>query len=99
MQIIQLENIPNQSFNTVLNRQNCIIHLYQRGDYMYLDLTVNKVPICQGRICLVNRNILAYRNINFTGYLFFTDITGQYGVPNYKDLNTRYILSYATEEE
>ena len=44
MQTIPLEQIPNQSFNIVLDEQNCIIHLYQRGDYMSVSYTHLTLP-------------------------------------------------------
>ena len=58
MQVIPLQAIPNQRFNIVLNDQNCTLHLYQRRDYMFLDLSVDNVVIRQGMICLVNINLL-----------------------------------------
>ena len=99
MQVIPLENVPNQSFNIVLNEQNCIIHLYQRGDYMYIDITVDGTPIRQGAMCLVDIDILNYPLLGFTGVLFFSDLLGKYGTPNYKELGSRYVLFYITEDE
>lgn len=99
MQVIPLESIPNQSFNIVLNDQSCIIHLYQRGDYMYIDVTANGEAIRQGAICLVDVDLLNYPLLGFTGVLFFSDLLGKYGTPNYKELGSRYVLFYMTEEE
>ena len=50
---IPLDAIPNQTFNITLNEQNCTIHLYQRGEYMYMDLAVDGNTIRQGMICLL----------------------------------------------
>lgn len=99
MQIIPLENTPNQSFNIVLGEYNCVLHLYQRGEYLYLDLTADSVVIRQGAICLVDVDILNYRNSNFSGCLFFSDLMGLYGTPNYVELGNRYVLFFATEDE
>lgn len=99
MQTIPLEQIPNQSFNIVLGEQNCIIHLYQRGEYMYLDVSSNGTVIRQGAICLTNINLLNYPLLGFSGALFFGDLNGKNGVPVYSELETRYVLFYATEEE
>lgn len=99
MQIIPLENTPNQSFNIVLGEYNCVLHLYQRGEYLYLDLTADSVVIRQGAICLVDVDILNYKNNNFSGYLFFSDLMGLYGTPNYTELGSRYVLFFATEDE
>ena len=48
MQVIPLETVPNQSFNIVLGEYNCIVHLYQRGDYLYMDLTADSVVMFNG---------------------------------------------------
>ena len=37
--------------------------------------------------------------LGFSGMLFFGDLDGKNGVPNYAELGTRYVLFYATEEE
>ena len=99
MQVIPIEAIPNQSFNIVLNEQNCIIHLYQRGDYLFMDLTVNATPIRQGAICLIDTDVINYPFVGFSGYLFFSDLSGKYGTPNYKELGNRFILIFVTEDE
>ena len=99
MQKIPVEAIPNQTFNITLNEQNCTIHLYQRGEYLYMDLSVDGEVIRQGMICLVDISLLQYTVQGFSGYLFFTDMRGAGGTPTYTELGSRYILFYATEEE
>lgn len=99
MQKIPLSAIPNQSFNVILDNQNCVIHLYQRGDYMYMDLTVNGQVVRTGMICLVDVSIVNYPVNGFSGYLFFSDLKGSNGIVNYAELDSRYILLYVTEDE
>lgn len=91
---IPTKNIPNQRFTVVLNKQNCTIHLYQRGDYLYMDLNVNRVEIRRGAICLPGISVPAYESPNFNGILFFVDMSGRNGIPNYSELNSRFILFY-----
>lgn len=91
---IPLDTIPNQQFNIVLGGQNCTIHLYQRGDYLYMDLSVDGNVVRNGMLCLVNTLLTNYRLLRFSGYLFFIDTYNQGGIPNYKELDTRYILVY-----
>lgn len=91
---IPVRNIPNQRFRVVLNDQNCIIHLYQKGDYLFLDLTCNGVEIRRGAICLTDINIPLYKSPDFTGILFIVDLTGNGGTPVYSELGTRYALFY-----
>ena len=99
MQKIPVEAIPNQTFNITLNEQNCTIHLYQRGDYLYMDLSVDGEVIRQGMICLVDISLLQYTVQGFSGYLYFADMRGMGGTPVYTELGSRYILFYATEED
>lgn len=99
MQVIPLQAIPNQRFNIVLGDQNCTLHIYQRGEYMYLDLFVDKKVIRQGVICLVNVNLLNYPAPGFSGYLFLADSSDAGGTPVYNQLGSRYTLFYMTEEE
>lgn len=78
MQVIPLQQIPNQEFNIVLNGQNCTIHLYQKGDYMYLDLTCDGT-IGEGQevICLTAMDLVQYPTPYFSGTLFFADYDEQ----------------------
>lgn len=91
---IPLKAIPNQRFNVVLNDQNCTIHLFQRGDYLYMDFAVDDKMIRTGSICLSATSILAYPTPYFNGYLFFTDVKRKNKEPNYAELGSRYILCY-----
>lgn len=97
IQIVPTQAIPNQRFQVVLDGQNCIIHLFQKGEYMYLDLTCNGIVIRQGAICLPNINLVNYPTPYFSGLLFFTDNTDHDHAPYYKELGTRYFLCYDNE--
>lgn len=99
MQIIPLSAIPNQKFNIVLDDQNCTIHLYQRGDYLYMDLAVDGQTIRNGMICLVDISLLAYPVIGFDGMLYFADTAQAGGVPNYEQLGSRYVLFFSPASE
>ena len=48
---IPLEQIPNQEFEIILNNQDCTIHLFLRGDYLYLDLMLDNESVFYGAIC------------------------------------------------
>lgn len=94
MKVIPLRAIPNQRLNIVLGNQNCTIRIAQKGDYMYADLAVNGIPVREGAICLVNTSLLQYPLSGFSGVLYFVDMKGLGGVPEYSQLGTRYILCY-----
>lgn len=91
---IPLSKIPNQKFRVVLGGQNCTIHIYQRGDHLYIDLAVDTNTIMAGAICTVNSNLVQYESIHFDGCLFFIDKTGCDEDPNYEEFNARFALMY-----
>ena len=95
---IPLKAIPNQQLAVVLGDYNCILHVYQRGDFLYMDLTANGTRIRQGLICLVDVRLPNYDSPDFSGVLFFVDMQGRGGTPNYAELGARYILCYTDEE-
>ena len=95
---IPIKAIPNQRFNVVLNAQNCPIHLFQRGDYLYMDFTANGRTIRTGAICLSGMSLLAYPTPYFNGYLFFSDLKRKNKEPNYAELGSRFILCYTDGE-
>ena len=91
---IPVQAIPNQRFQIVLNDQNCTIHLFQRGEYIYMDLTCNGVEIRTGAICLPNISLVQYPTPDFDGMLFFTDTTNHDEPPVYSGLGTRWLLCF-----
>lgn len=95
---IPLSNIPNQEFSIILGNQNCQIHIYQRGDYLYMDLVANDEQVFAGRICLSQKDMILYPTNKFVGDLFFDDEKKLEGIPNYKELGTRYKLYYVQQE-
>ena len=99
IQVVPTQAIPNQRFQVVLNGQNCTIHLYQKGKYMYIDLNCNGTDIRQGAICLPNINLMNYPTPYFNGLLCFADSEGHDQPPYYADLGTRYFLCYDDEDE
>lgn len=63
---------PNQSFQVILNNQNCTINLYQRKESLYMDLFVGDKEIGRGMICLPTVSIPMF-NTNFIGKIFVVD--------------------------
>lgn len=95
---IPVKAIPNQVLSVVLNDQNCTINLYQRGDFLYMDLTVDGVEVRRGAVCLPCITVPAYGSPDFNGILFFADMTGGTEPPNYTGLNDRWRLFYEVSE-
>ena len=94
VKVVPVQAIPNQRFQVVLGGQNCIIRLFQRGNYMYMDLTCNATPIRKGAICLSSVNLVNYPTPYFSGTLFFTDNSNHDHEPHYSELGKRYFLCY-----
>lgn len=98
MNIVSLENNKTQSTSVSLDGQACTIRLVQRQSFLYMDLTVNNIPILQGVPCLYANKIVRYKYLGFSGDLFFLDNQGE-SDPNYDGLADRYPLYYITEAE
>lgn len=96
---IPLQPIPAQAFNVSLDGQPCRIALYQKGDYFYMDLTVNNVTVVQGRMVLNSVWIVRYAYLGLSGDLFMADTMGTDDSPTYDGLGSRYRLYYATADE
>ena len=88
MQLIEIQQIPSQEFNVVLDEQNCFIKIYQKD---------NKI-IWQGILCHSFINLKPYNYLDFKGVLVFVDLFGKED-PNYTQYNTRFQLLYMSEEE
>ncbi len=94
---VPLEQIPNQIFEIILNNQDCTIHMFLRGDYLYLDLMLDNEPVFYGAICYDRTKILPVNSI-FKGNFIFIDNLGRHK-PEYEKLNDRYKLYYLTSDE
>lgn len=99
--------VPAQTFQVVLNGQNCSFSLYTRTGYdftditlsttntnLYMDLSVNGVPITTGVICLNQKRLLVNRQyLGFVGDLMFIDMQGTED-PQYSGLGSRWQFVY-----
>lgn len=93
MQIIKISAIPAQSFNVVLEQQNCTINIYQKSTGLYLDLLLGKKKIITGSLCRDRVKIIKGKHKGFVGDLTFVDKEGATD-PEYSKLGTRYFLAY-----
>jgi hypothetical protein len=96
---IPLQPIPAQAFNVTLGTQPCRIVLYQKGDYFFMDVTVNNVTVVQGRMVLNSVWIVRYAYLGLVGDLFMFDTMGTDDGPTYDGLGARYQLYYVTPDE
>ncbi|WP_308772267.1 hypothetical protein [uncultured Bilophila sp.] len=98
MQNIPLSSTPAQTFQVVLDDQQCRISLYQRGRRMYLDLDVDNEPVCRGAICQNRASIVQSPTRLFSGTLHFWDTLGD-EPPRYDLLGSRFLLLYVADGE
>lgn len=96
MILIPLEQIPNQEFEIILNNQSRTIHLFLRGDYLYLDLMLDNEPVFYGAICYDRTKILPVNSIFKGNFIFIDNLSDN---PEYTKLNERYELYYLDEKE
>lgn len=96
---IPLQPIPNQELSVVLDGQNCVINLRQMGGFMFLTLTADDVKICDAHVCQAGEPIPVWGTPLFSGRLFFVDQNGKFQAPGYEELDTRFVLYYATADE
>ena len=94
---IPLDNLPNQSFEIQLGNKNCQFEFITRGVFMFMNLSVNRVPQINGVICLNGVNLIQYDDIDFDGKLYFKDTQGNLD-PIYYGLNDRWLLVYEVDE-
>lgn len=98
---IPLIAYPNQELLITLDGQNCTITVYQRDDYVYLDLIVGQETIVKGAICMPLTRVVQ-KPANFKGQLYLWDSTSpntSQGLASYDEFGTRFKLVYMTEEE
>ena len=98
---IPLLAVPNQQLLVTLGGQDCTIHIYQRGDNLYLDLALDGDPLRYGAACLPGVQI-GGDMLPFSGYLIFTDELSKPEKqlpPHYSQLGTRYFLYWFSDEE
>lgn len=98
MRSISIEPVKSQTISVDLAGQQCSIRLIQRETFLYMDLTVNGIPIMQGIPCLYGNKMVRYKYLGFTGDMTFIDNAGQKD-PSSDGLGGRYTLYYLEESD
>ncbi|CNJ38579.1 Uncharacterised protein [Yersinia rohdei] len=98
MRSISIEPVKSQTISVDLAGQQCSIRLIQRETFLYMDLTVNGIPIMQGIPCLYGNRMVRYSYLGFAGDLVFLDSEGQKD-PEFTGLGGRFILYYIEESD
>jgi hypothetical protein len=107
MQIIPINDAPNQQIKATLAAQNCLINLYQLDNtsvaandpeitatqVLYMDVYVGLTLIIGGVVCQNENRIVRNTYLGFIGDLAFYDTMGS-NDPTSPGLGTRYQLCY-----
>lgn len=94
MLIVPINDVPSQTFSVVLAGQSCQIRIFQRGQALYADVSVNNSPVVRGSACRDRVFIVRQTYLGFIGDLLFVDTQGA-SDPLSPGLGTRYLLVYA----
>ncbi len=98
MQLIALQNIPNQTFSITLDQQLYSITLRTIGNETYASVTMNGNDIIDGIKCQPNTPVIPYPYLEGAGgnFSFYTP-NDEY--PNYEAFDTTHFLLYASNAE
>lgn len=97
-QLIELQQIPNQSFTVVLNQRRYDIRLIQTAELMCVDIQRDGVMIVQGSRCLPHTPLIPYKYLeNAMGNFIFTTQDGNF--PVYTDIGITCFLLYFSNDE
>lgn len=99
---IPVRATPNQSFQVLLEGQNCTIRLYSRAiediEHLFMDLAIDQTVIFAGVICQDMERLKLYPIWPFSGQLVFVDMNGD-DEPEWSGLGERWKLLYLTKED
>lgn len=97
---IPLIAVSNQQLNCSLGGQNCTLNLYQRDDYLYLDLAIQSEWIRRGAICIPYTPLIT-GSTSFKGQIYCMDSISPVDaqqIPHYSKLGTRFNFFYVTAD-
>lgn len=97
MRLIELQNIPNQIFNVVLNGIDYRIQLRTIQDLTFLSVWKNGEVLFLNQICMPNAFVDPYNYVSDNGKLYFVCTDEEY--PNYRKFGDTQRLFYLTKEE
>ena len=97
MQLVELSNIPNQIFNTVLNGIDYRIQVKTIQGLTFISAWIGGDVLFYNQLCVPNGYVNPYNYVSQNGKLFFVCSDNQY--PNYKLFNITQKLYFLTPEE
>lgn len=95
---IPLDPVPSQSFQIVLDNQDCEIDLLFRGNNFFVNLIVDGTIVQQGAIVHDAVSIITRPNNIFSGAIAVIDTQGD-DDPLYSGLGTRWQMVYFSTDD
>lgn len=97
MQLIELSNIANQVFSTVLNGTNYRIAVRTIQDLTFISVWKDGKVLFYNQICVPNGFVNPYNYVSTEGKLYFACLDNEY--PNYKKFGNTQQLYFLTKDE
>ena len=99
MQIVPVNDVPNQTFNVSFGGQSTTINLFSTtSNLLYMDVLVNNSPILLGTICQNLNRIIRDTYLGFSGDFVWNDTEGS-NDPSSPGLGARYQLIYLSSSD
>lgn len=95
---IPLIAVPAQSLAVILDNQECVLHVYTRGERLYMDMEADGVTVFTGVLCCNRVNCKFAGYLPFRGGLYFVDTLNEEH-PSYEGLGSRWGLLFVSESE
>ena len=93
MQQINLQSVPSQQLQVVLDGQNCAISIYVKNQCMLFDIIVNGNLVASAVQCKNLVSLVPTSYLGFAGWLVIYDTQGT-DDPIYTGIGTRWVLLY-----
>ena len=97
MQVIELQNIPNQQFTYIVNDKTFLVQLRTIQDATFASIFLDGEPLLYSQICTPNNFINLYRYISAGGKFYFKCVDNEY--PYYTKFGNSQQLLFYTEDE
>lgn len=97
MYAIPLQNVPNQSFNIVLNDENYRLDVRTIQDFTYISAWINDELLFYNQLCTPNNWVNPYNYVSVNGKLYFRCLDNEY--PIYTQFGNTQQLLFLTPAE
>lgn len=97
MFLINLKNIPNQSFNVSINDNDYHIAVKTIGGLSYMSVWVDNEILFYNQICTPNNWVNPYNYVSTKGKLYFKCLDNEY--PIYSNFGNTQKLLFLTPQE